>query len=167
VGLPDDVQIELGSDIGDHWQLGLLGLRWVNGDIGPSAWVIDLEAGAGLGLGGELCGNPTEAETRECGRATVTTDGREWDDRIAYGGYAGAGVARHWDWFALYGRARSQVSTATEVPTTVWWSSVLGGQITLFGELRMYAAGGLAGFNNRIDEETGVLVDVGLALQGG
>jgi len=167
VGLPEDTQIELGSDIGDTWQLGLLGVRWVKGDTAPSAWVIDVEAGLGLGLGGELCGNPGEAETRSCGGVDLTTDGREWDDRIAYGGYAGAGLARHWRWFALYGRARSQLSTATEVPKTVWWSSVLGGQITLFDNLRLYAGGGLAGFSNRYDEETGLILDAGLALLGG
>lgn len=167
IGLPDDLGLELASDVGESWQLGVAGVRWVPDGMAPASWVLDLEAGLGAGLGGVLCGNPVEAETRTCdGDVQATTDGREWSDRLAWGGYAGAGLARHWDWFALFGRARSQLSTATYVPTTVWWSSILGGQITLFDQLRLHAGVGAVGFDNRMDREAGWILDAGLALIG-
>ncbi len=160
MGVSDEVRVEVGSDVGDTWQIGMVGLRGSFGDSTEGGWVTDLEGGVGAGIGGRTCAL-TEHEEGEGG---CKSDGKPRDERNAYGAYLGGGLSHHWEHLALYGRARGQLSRAENIPTTQWGSAVVGGQIQAGTHMRLYAGAGMAGYHNEDDSERGLILDAGLAV---
>lgn len=156
VKVADGLTVEMGGELGfieqsGRWSLGVTGLRYsidALRDPDGSGASFDVEAGAGLGVGGS--------------RADDIAG--EWSERLAGGGYLGAGAAWYADrWFAAFGRARVQLSAARAVPLTFWWSAVLGPEFT-FGPVSAYVALGFSGYLNDSDENRGGLIDAGASL---
>lgn len=165
VGLPvgGSVRVEGNVDVSEHWVMGLAGLRATH-RLGDSGLVLDGEGGLGIGRGGERCGNNTDLNAT-C--AAGMADGRSALGRLAGGGYAGAGLG-WWPvrWFALFGRGRAQVATATNVPATLWWSTLAGPEFQI-GPVALYAGAGWAGYVNDVEHEDGLILELGAALRFG
>ncbi|MBM4371711.1 MAG: hypothetical protein FJ098_08660 [Deltaproteobacteria bacterium] len=164
------LQLEAGTDSvffpdGDGWVLGRLGARytfsWRRNDPEGApgrGWAMDLEAGGGLGAGGENGDESDESGCRDCGRP--------WK-RLAGGLYAGIGGAYHVvRWFSVFARARQQFSKAEEVPWTLWTSALAGPEFSV-GPFSIYLAGGYAQYWNPKDLERGFLAEGGFAFRFG
>jgi hypothetical protein len=81
------------------------------------------------------------------------------------GGYLDAGFAYHTGrWFAVFARAAVQETQTRGLPATTWWHVGAGPELNL-GPLRIYAAGGGAGFVNGAGREQTWIVDGGLAVR--
>ena len=149
-GLRDWVSIEAGGDFArDGWALGYGGARLtLNPDRERKIHgAADLELGLGLGVGGE----------------TEAGDGRSWSERLAFGGYLGAGGGVHIAWFSLFGRGRVQSTAADGIPWTFWWSAVGGLQFALGRYVDLYGAVGAAGFH-AYEWGSGLIYDFGLMI---
>lgn len=148
------VQVEVGGELSaldrdGQWALGWVGARTTFDQLreeGGNGASFDLEAGAGAGVGGRLADDDTE-----------------WFDRPAGGGYLGAGVAWHAEWFAAWGRARVQLTGAVDVPATLWYQALLGPEAAI-GPVSVYLAIGWAGYVNDADDNSGGLLDAGLSV---
>lgn len=169
VGLGDaPVHLELGGDFArSAWAMGSIGVRYTLSDrerlndgwfgAGPS---FDAELGVGAGVGGER-------GTSQPGTAPSGAEPVDWDERRAYGGYGGVGFGWHvCRWFSPWMRTRAQLTTAEQVPHTVWLSGMAGGELD-FGPVAIYTGIGGAGYLNRIDEEGGLLFEGGLSIHLG
>lgn len=161
VGLPiaRGLTVEGNYDGSENFHMGSLGLRETL-RLNPM-WAIDFEGGGGLGVGGERCGNSSDTTT-VCSAGTA--DGRSVFDRLAYGGYLGAGVGfQPWRVVGFFARIRGQLTGATNIPATGWVSAV-GGVEFHGGPLRIYlAAGGFALFNNAYNDQNW-LAELGLSV---
>jgi hypothetical protein len=163
------VEAGLGA-IRSPWMILFVGPRFTGRvPLTPTGFVFangDVEAGAGVGVGGELCGNSDE---HGCNADDLEWDGREWWERTAGGAYLGGGGAlrighRRTFAVAVYGRTRLQVSGADGIPVTMWWTAVVGLQITILGHLRLYGGGGYVTYLNEAEREERPLLDVGLRI---
>jgi opacity protein-like surface antigen len=160
VALTDRLQLEVGGEFAlQRWALGTAGLRATlyAPPPGEPGFLLDTELGAGLGAGGECAFNEQRNSCPEHGRA--------WHERLAGGGYAGLGLGARYAWFAWSLRGRAQVSRATGIPTTFWYSAMTGPQFTIMDHVMLYAGAGVAGYTNRHDDEFGFLVDAGIGVR--
>jgi hypothetical protein len=131
----------------DKWGMGFVGPRfsWAPNRRNRVHLIADLELGVGAGLGGVLHDN--DAPSKNC----MDCDGRPSLDRVAWGGYQGAGVGVQIGWFSIYGRGRLEESTATHVPTTLWPSLSLGVEVNLLKRAAITLAGGTIAYSNASD----------------
>lgn len=154
-GIRDAWAVEAGADFGDTWRVGWLGTRYTHAPRrhAKNYLAVDVNAGGGGGLGGELHGNGDQG------------DGRGAFDRVTGGGLLGAGVAGHFSFFSLFGRGRGQVSKATGVPTTGWWTAGAGIQFRVLKMVDLYAQSGPSGYANRIDRGWSIFTELGIAVR--
>lgn len=164
----DRLWLEAGGTFGENFALGTLGARVTAFDSGrmPVRLVVDVDFGVAGGAGGVLCGNKQSGESG-CDGGLASPDGRGWHDRLAFGAYAGSGVALHVTrGFAPYARVRVQASEATNVPVTFWLSGVLGVDLR-YRVVSWYGAIGAVTFVNDLDDEAGLLLETGLTFHLG
>ncbi|HEX9103381.1 MAG TPA: hypothetical protein VF997_14315 [Polyangia bacterium] len=175
--VPDDISPHLGVgirdwvalEVGGNFLAGAGNQAWALGFVGPRFsyaphrqerihLISDLELGVGAGVGGVRDGNgPRSQSCSAC-------DGLSGLDRVAGGGYVGFGVGAQIAWFSLYGRARLEASTATNVPATVWPSGSVGAEFNLRKRAAITVAAGCIGYANSIDRAVGWFYQVGLTL---
>jgi hypothetical protein len=161
VGLPvgGSVRLEVNVDASEHWVLGLAGVR-ASHRLGRN-FTLDGELGAGVGRGGERCGNNNDL-TASCAAGAV--DGRTALGRVAGGGYGGLGLGyRVVSWLDLFTRARVQGSTATNIPATLWWSVFAGPELRL-GVVNFYLGAGWAGYVNDAENNDGLVLELGASV---
>jgi hypothetical protein len=118
--------VEAGGDL-VYGVLGIatLGVRvspWPAVNQNPKVQFLnDLEMGFGLGVGGEF---ECDEEKEDC-----VSDGLDWEQRFAYGGYVGTGIGvgfTHWKGsnhvldFDIYARVRMSFAKAEGAPYTTW-----------------------------------------------
>ena len=137
----DKLQLELGVDgFAERFMMGHVGVRYVplNGRFKSKInFTLDLEAGVGVGAGGDKdCVHDDE----DC--TAARTDELRWNERLAGGGHVGTGFGMNISWFDLFARARIQLTGATNVPPTLWYSTVGGLQATIKERAKLYVAGG-------------------------
>lgn len=161
------LQLEGGADLAiyeGHWGIGYGGARftmpaWSRGIVRLTS---DLELGAGLGVGGEInCYDDEETSSSEYCQEENTTDAF---DRLAGGGYFGAGFGVHVSFFSVFIRGRVQITKASEIPSTLWGSSVGGIAFDIGDWVDIYAAGGIAGFYNEISAYYGAIAEFGVSI---
>jgi hypothetical protein len=165
LAISENVTLEVAGDFGDVWRMGSIGVRVSDprlAKLGSLALSGDVEGGAGGGIGGMLVCSESEAD------GCAAPDGRDWDERTAYGVYAGVGgaivVA---DWLKPFARARVQVTQATSVPATLWWSAVTGPQVDLGDHVSVYVALGYGGYTNEDERNEDGLLEAGAAVRLG
>ena len=139
----------------EQWTIGNVGVRFVlfQEPNKITGFFADIELGAGAGAGGvdDRDGQPTRD--------------MDWQERFAYGAFAGLGAAYHvTSWFAWFARGRVQVSKAEFIPTTLWASGLTGPQFTV-GPVSLYLSCGVAYYLNEVDEEVGLLPEAGLIFR--
>ncbi len=154
-GIRDAWSVEGGGDFGEAWRMGWAGARFTHAPrrYAKNYLALDVNAAGGGGLGGELRGNGEDG------------DGRSAFERVAGGGLLGAGVAGHFSFFSVFGRARGQVTKATGVPTTMWWNAGLGLQFRLWKSLDLYVQTGPAGYSNAVEDEWSFVSEAGIAVR--
>ncbi|MCC7539390.1 MAG: hypothetical protein IT379_24410 [Deltaproteobacteria bacterium] len=160
----DEVTLEGGGETGvGPWQLLSGGARLTLLDAhGGRGGSVDLEAGLSGGVGGERCTTDDGDLVNGC---EGLDDGLSWSDRFAYGGYLGFGAGyRFRREIQLYARARIEVATATNIPTTTW-GSALGGIELAFDPVLLHLAAGWGGYHNSRDHVTGPLVEIGFGFR--
>lgn len=165
----DRLWLETGGTFGESFALVSLGARLNAYDSGamPARVVLDVDLGLAGGAGGALCGNKQSGDDSGCDGGRATPDGSGWLDRFAYGAYAGTGLGVHVTrGFAPYARLRVQASHATNVPTTLWLSGVLGIDLR-YRVVSWYGAIGAVGFANDLDSEAGLMLETGLTFHIG
>jgi len=165
VGVRDWVAIEAGGnfDIDSNryaWAMGFVGPRF---SYAPHRerrihLISDLELGVGAGRGGVRDGNA--GPSKDC----PDCDGVPALDRFAGGAYGGFGIGAQISWFSLYGRARVEVATAENVPTTTWPSLSVGGEFNIKKRAAITLAGGYIGYVNARDQEHGWFYQIGVTL---
>jgi hypothetical protein len=161
VGVSDLVALEAGGNfLYDEWAMGFVGARFsFAGDRRRRGYLIaDLELGVGGGVGGSLEGN--QAPDSGC----ATCDGRSTFDRVAYGGYQGAGLGARIRWLSIYGRVRVEETTATNVPLTLWPSASVGMEFRPSDRVALNLAAGVMGYSNSRDSAVGWFYQVGVTL---
>jgi hypothetical protein len=167
-GATPELALEAGSDLrlvdDTRWALGFAGVRTTlngrvadsRGDLaaGPAA---DAALGFGLGVGGQR--NP-DADFGD------DADTRDSFERAAGGGYLQLGGAWHLtERAAMFSRASVQATTAQGIPTTAWWSFVLGPELT-YDVVSVYACTGIAGYADEAGHAEGWYpIEVGGALR--
>ena len=154
-GIRDAWAVEGGADLANSWRMGWAGVRYTHAPRRHSKHhlAVDVNAAGGGGVGGELRGNGDEG------------DGLSAFDRVAGGGLLGLGVAGHFSFFSVFARGRGQVSTATGVPVTGWWTTGGGVQFRIAETLDLYAQSGPSGYVNRIESDWGVFTEFGVAVR--
>lgn len=172
VPVTDQLTVEAAYDVDmgtvTGWRIGSLGARWSSSPGRESFASWDAEGGVGAGVGGVKHVTISESEScwfsgGTCGSTERDVEVGDPDSRFAYGGYAGVGGALGNGTFAWMARARLQVSKASEIPTTVWFSMVTGPELRL-GPFTLYVAVGVAVYGNRIESEAGGMYEGGLSL---
>ncbi len=155
-GLSDSWALEAGADFGNSWRMGWGGARytWAPRRYAKHYLAIDSHAALGAGVGGTLGGNDGD-----------DSDGRSAFDRVAGGGLAGAGVAGHFSFFSVFARVRGQLTGATNVPATGWWTAGAGIQFRIAQTVDIYAQSGPSGYVNRADQIWSVFTEAGLAIR--
>lgn len=141
VGVDDALSVEAGGNFSAHggaWALGWLGVRLTRTPEDTIDFVGDLELGGGAGVGGAN------------GESAVP-----WNERGAGGGYVGLGAGVHAEDGALYLRGRLEVSAADRLPVTLWWTALLGLDVTIERVLALGFAMGFAGYHNDLDSAAG------------
>lgn len=144
-GVRDAWAVEAGANASaNSWAMGYAGARYTHAPrrFAKNYLAVDVHGAGGAGVGGNLRGN----EPVEDGG-----DGRSWSDRVAGGGAAGAGVAGHFSFFSVYARGRSQVTSATGVPTTLWVDGGLGIQFRLFRTVDLFTQASWFMYRNRVE----------------
>lgn len=160
-GLRDDLAVEAGGNFAPQsWGLGWAGLRYTHAPrrFAKNYLAIDAHGAGGAGWGGELRGNSDPADGG---------DGLRSAERVAGGGAMGAGVAGHFSFFSVFGRARTQLMAATNVPVTVWGDVGAGVQFRIARTVDLYAQAMWAGYRNRVDHRrfAAPVYDVGIAVR--
>lgn len=157
-GLRDWVSVEGGADFGDDfWRTGWGGARFTF-DPRPAAkyrFAGDLESALGFGWGGAFCGDD------DC----EGDDGLSPYERKAGGGLLGTGVAGHFSFFAVFARARAQLTKADNVPPTLWGTIGGGIQFRIADRVDLYNQYSFAGYTNRVDQLYGAVYEIGVAVR--
>ena len=122
-GVTDAVAVEAGSEIGSsNRAIGYGGVRYT--PLRPEgrdfAFVLDLEGGAGAGVGGSNGDCDPSYETCPSG----------WQ-RPAGGGYLGIGIGGKIKWFSPWARIRTQASLAKDIPITSLTTAGVGVQFSI------------------------------------
>jgi hypothetical protein len=120
--LTDAVALEAGGEAGSFPRaIGYAGVRYspLRPDGRDFAFVLDLEGGAGAGVGGTRC---TDGQCE--------SSAQNWR-RPAGGGYLGIGIGGKIKWFSPWLRVRSQASAAEGVPITSFTSFGGGVQFSI------------------------------------
>jgi hypothetical protein len=162
VGVTDWFAIEAGGNFvatDDGWAMGFVGTRFsFSGDRRRRAYLIgDLELGAGAGLGGELDGNRDKLNCDFC-------DGLKSVNRVAWGGYQGAGLGVRIRWFSIFGRVRLEESRATNVPVTLWPSGSVGMEFRPHERVALGLGAGIMGYTNSRDHAVGFFYQLGVTI---
>jgi len=160
-GVRDDLAVESGGNINlGEWGIGWAGLRYTHAPRrhAKNHLALDLHGAGGVGWGGLLRGNADEDEGG---------DGRRAGERVSGGGAVGAGIAGHFSFFAVYARARGQLTSATNVPATAWGDAGVGVQFRLARAVDLYAQTVSLGYRNRAEGFRWLvpLYSVGLAIR--
>lgn len=165
VGIRDWIALEAGGNFNiDNyryaWAMGFLGTRL---SYAPHRerrvhFISDLELGLGVGRGGTFDANaPKSNGCTDC-------DGLPALDRTAGGGYGGFGIGARIGLLSLYGRARAEVSAATNIPTTVWPSMSVGAEFNIKERAAITLGGGYIGYVNSRDQEHGWFYQIGVVV---
>ena len=172
-GVSDAVAIDVGGDWGEVWRMGSVGVQLTDAALftaGSVPMAGSAEAGLGGGLGGMLvCAkavdpdDPNDAHDVVC----AAPDGRGWRDRRAYGGYLGGGLTLMGDWFRPFVRTRLQVSKATAVPATLWWSALAGPQVLILDLVSLSLGVGAGGYTNETERDEQLLIELGVGVRIG
>lgn len=169
----DQLQIELGAHInGEGTSIDKNGFWMIYNGLRLSPFPIteqkstvkflwDIETGGGAGQGGEYCGNDPEMDDPE---DDCTWDGLYAKDRQAIGYYIGTGIGMNIHFFDLYGRYRYQIAKAKNIPTTYWWTALVGLQFTIIDHLKLHLGYGEVGYSNSMDEQNWGLWEIGLGF---
>ena len=156
-GGTDQITIEAGGEIGSLPRgIGYLGLRYtpLHPEGRRRAFTLDLEGGAGAGVGGNRCDADTECEPPRL----------DWR-RPAGGGYLGLGVGGKIGWFWPWLRLRTQVSAANHVPVTSFTTAFLGVQFSVAEFAHLYlGTGGVHLVNQHINTFGWQWFDAGLSF---
>jgi hypothetical protein len=161
VGLTDWAAVEAGGNFFyDEWVMGFVGTRFsFTGDRKRRAYLIgDLELGVGGGLGGQLNGNQGTTSASEPGDDLTALQ------RVAWGGYQGAGLGVRIRWFSIYGRVRVEESKATNIPLTLWPSASVGMEFRVNDRVALNLGTGVMGYTNSRDSAWGMFYQVGMVL---
>jgi|GEM_PF-1409202 len=179
-GVPvyDALAVELGLDASlgaiadderDGWVIAHSGVRYTA--IRPpkkerNGLVLDVEFGFGAGAGGGdqaigiIVVDPDTGDT-----TTVTQEGLKWNEMPAFGGYVGVGVGGIlMDHLGIFFRGRWQLSAARRVPATMWHTHVLGVE-WIPGPVGWWLSGGVVGYVNDLQSNSGPLFQMGLAVR--
>ncbi|MDD5308613.1 MAG: hypothetical protein PHU25_14945 [Deltaproteobacteria bacterium] len=161
-GIVDTIAIEAAADVTTFWRMGSLGLRLtpLQKKDKLRRFSYDFEIGGGAGVGGALY---CEDDTNDC-KGNYKEDKRDSMERIAAGGYAGVGFGYRWSWFGVFLRGQYQLTGATNVPLTQWLSFAAGPQFTIFDGVYIYAAGGMWGWVNQMDDGHDGLAEIGTSV---
>jgi len=135
-GVTDAVSVEAGGEVGSLPRaIGYVGVRYT--PLRPEgrdyALTLDLEGGAGAGVGGRQC----EGVDYEC-----SDDSVNWR-RPAGGGYVGIGIGGKIKWFSPYLRVRTQVSGAQGVDVTSLTTAGGGVQFSIARLAHIYVGTGV------------------------
>lgn len=153
----DLVTIEAGGEMSPFRSIGYLGARVtpLRPEGRARAFVLDLEGGAGAGVGGQRCDETGDCESRE-----------QNFHRPAGGGYVGLGLGGKFDFFSVWLRVRSQASGAEGVPITSLTTAMLGIQFSIANLAHIYVgSGGFVITNELLGTEGGWLrIDGGLSF---
>jgi hypothetical protein len=148
LGIKDWFAIEAGGSVAPGlWTMGYIGPRFslVSPRESPVRLLADIELGAGAGIGGELHNNqPQDKDCLDC-------DNRQWNQRLAYGGYQGVGLGLQAHWFSIYLRGRVEESKATNIPLTLWPSFLIGMEANIKRRAAINAGTGLMWYTNSAD----------------
>ena len=183
----DWVAIEAGGNLAlvseqQNWTMGYLGPRFTYTPHRGRAnrLILDLELGAGAGIGGTINGNvcstnstraggsagtpmPCTATSPTQGAIPLLWDGRQWSDRFAYGGYQGVGLGGRFHFFSLFVRARIEESAAQGVPLTLWPSVMGGFEFDAYHRFIIGGSVGYLGYFNQVESNSGVVYQINLA----
>lgn len=154
-GVRDAWAVEGGADFAGAWRVGWAGVRYTHAPRRHSKHhlAVDINTAGGAGVGGQLRGNGSDG------------DGRSAFDRTAGGGLLGVGVGGHFSFFSIFARGRGQVSAATGVPVTGWWTAAGGVQFRIAETVDLYAQSGPSGYVNRVEDNWGVFTEFGVAVR--
>jgi hypothetical protein len=133
-GISDAVSVEAGAEVSrDTRAIGWAGARYtpLRPDGRDFAFVLDLEGGAGAGVGGQRCNDEGVCESR-------AQDFR----RPAGGGYVGLGLGGKIKWFWPWLRLRTQASGAQGIPITSLTTAMVGVQFSVASLVHIYAGTG-------------------------
>jgi len=152
----DWLEVQAGVDASlldedSSWTMGWTGLAFT-GREGPLA--MEVELGLGGGAGGYYC-----ESADDCGEKAGP-----WYERPAFGTYFGAGLGLHIRWFSFFGRMRFQVTTARDVPATMWATGVAGIQISILRSFHIHFGAGRGGYWNDMDSMTFDILDMGVSM---
>lgn len=154
LALTDWLQLEGGMDLSQdshEWAMYFGGIRASLGQVEERiGGALDLELGGGWGVGGEYKGNE---------------DTIGWEDRSAAGWYFGGGAGFQIDWFSMFLRGRLQITRATEIPETTWWTMMVGVQASILDYVNIYVAGGGVGYQNSMEHDAGGFGEIGLSFE--
>jgi hypothetical protein len=133
-GVSEAVAVEGGGEVGSNQRaIGYAGVRYT--PLRPNgrsrAFVLDLESGAGAGVGGTRCVNSVCDSPR-----------MDWS-RPAGGGYLGIGIGGKINWFSPWLRLRTQASVAKDVPITSITSAGAGVQFSIASLAHIYMGTGV------------------------
>lgn len=183
----DWVAIEGGSNLSlisdqQNWAMGYVGPRFTytphRGQ--PNRLILDFELGVGAGVGGVIKGNECAGSAMKAGSsqgnpmacpasmpssATVSPiwDGRQWNDRFAYGSYQGVGLGGRFHFFSLFVRARLEESAAQGVPPTLWPSMMSGIEFDVYHGFIVGGSIGYLGYWNQVESNGGLAYQVSVA----
>jgi len=167
LALTDAVQLELGGNFGVG-AITYVGVRFSSYQKAKQQRLanvlFDFETGAGLGVGGELCGDdPESVDDDECAHAVNPP----WYRRIAGGAYFGVGLGVEFDIdpvfkLSIYSRARLQITKAQYIPTTTWVTAGGGLELTFSDFFKLYGGPYYAMYDNSMDGIFGCAGEVGI-----
>lgn len=143
-----------------NWALGSLGGRFTHAPNRHKKlhYALDGEVGLGMGAGGiQSCG-PYSATKEPC-------DGRRWNERLAFGGYAGGGFGYHFSFFSLFARVRLQGSVADGLPATGYAVAQGGMQFRIADRAALHGSVGAYGVRAaQVAVDGDLYWDVGLSI---
>jgi hypothetical protein len=161
IGLRDWATIEFGGNLSTEgqWAMGYVGSRFSASEHRdrPYHLLFDAEAGVGGGGGGDCHTRDSKTqESRPCDQLGL--------GRLAFGGYQGFGFGYQFNWFSLYGRMRLEESKATNVPTTIWPSAMLGMEFNIKRRAAINLGGGFMAYHNDAQDQVGWFYQVGVSF---
>jgi hypothetical protein len=182
-GLSENWQLEFGADgHPDFSALGWAGFRYapLNGVFHSLVKItLDVEGGAGAGAGGRNeCYSDDHGTFGGAYQDDETSGpdcvkGQDWDtipwrERAAGGAWVGSGIGLNIRWFDVFARGRVQLSTADNVPHTLWLSALFGVQGTIAQTIRPYGGLLMYTYRNSVDQQVdGMGLEFGLSLMFG